>query len=161
MRNRSHGSHLRDHRRAYGRHRARHPAGEIDLAVEAELAAVLDSLPDQGAVILDMSAVTFMDLTGLRFLLDLRRLTARHGSTLVATGWHRQPLRLLAACGVGACEPAAPSDGAAGAGGGPWHGGARPTGRPGSRRRYLGAPRPPEPFAGPEWEVGRGNRMIW
>ncbi|GHB51174.1 hypothetical protein GCM10010347_21150 [Streptomyces cirratus] len=137
------------------------PAGEIDLAVEAELAAVLDSLPDQGAVILDMSAVTFMDLTGLRFLLDLRRLTARHGSTLVATGWHRQPLRLLAACGVGACEPAAPSDGAA-----------VPAVAPGTEvrgpldarvavARYLGAPRPPEPFAGPEWEVGRGNRMIW
>ncbi|MEV6686565.1 STAS domain-containing protein [Streptomyces sp. NPDC051130] len=122
------------------------PAGEIDLAAEAELEAVLDSVPDRGAVVLDMSAVTFMDLTGLYFLLDLRRVADRRGSTLTATGWRRQPLRLLA-CTVGAGGSAYGSAEATA----PVARAAEVRGQLDARAalaRYLGAPRTPEPSPG-------------
>ncbi|MGW7103429.1 STAS domain-containing protein [Streptomyces sp. NPDC054838] len=78
------------------------PVGEIDHTAQADLEAVLATLPGGAAVVLDMSRVSFMDLTGLQFLLDLRRLARASGAPILIAGWQRQPRRLLdLAAGLG------------------------------------------------------------
>ncbi|MDJ0385610.1 STAS domain-containing protein [Streptomyces sp. G-G2] len=71
------------------------PAGEIDMDVEAELDFVRTLLPPRAAVVLDMSGVPFMDVTGLHFFLDLHRHAEHNGTSLRSLGWQRQPVRLL------------------------------------------------------------------
>ena len=42
--------------------------GELDLATADELAWAIEALPPEGDVVLDVSALQFMDVTGLRAL---------------------------------------------------------------------------------------------
>lgn len=118
------------------------PVGEIDIAAKADLDAVLASLPDGCAVVVDMSAVSFMELTGLRFLLDLHRLAARHGSVLVTAGWRGQPVRLLTRVAEvrGSAAPLVASAGEV----------RRRLGARAVLARFLAAPAPLSPPAPPE-----------
>jgi anti-anti-sigma factor len=51
------------------------PVGELDLATVPDLARVVDELRDVGfdAFKVDLQGLTFMDSTGLRYLLELSR----------------------------------------------------------------------------------------
>lgn len=58
-------------------------AGEIDANTATELAARLDPLPGSGDLHLDMSAVEFMDSSGLRVLIDAHQRAEQEGRRLV------------------------------------------------------------------------------
>jgi anti-anti-sigma factor len=58
-------------------------AGELDLASAPELARSLYPLARPGAVVtLDLQNLAFMDLAGVRALLDARRVASAAGSSL-------------------------------------------------------------------------------
>ncbi|MFG3350226.1 STAS domain-containing protein [Streptomyces sp. NPDC048018] len=78
-------------------------SGEIDLSSRDALDAATRVTPPAGAALcLDMSAVTFMDSSGLNFLLILHRRLAEHGSPLVLTGIQQEPMRVLTLTGADA-----------------------------------------------------------
>ncbi|MFB7868026.1 STAS domain-containing protein [Streptomyces sp. NPDC056069] len=78
-------------------------AGELDLTSCPTLEEVTrQALSDGAPLRLDMSGVTFMDSSGLNFLLRLRRRLAEGGSRLVLTGLREAPMRLLTLTGADA-----------------------------------------------------------
>ncbi|MFB7864796.1 STAS domain-containing protein [Streptomyces sp. NPDC056069] len=87
-------------------------AGELDLTSCPTLEEVTrQALSDSAPLRLDMSGVTFMDSSGLKFLLVLRRRLAEGGSRLVLTGLREAPMRLLTLTGADAILlPADPED---------------------------------------------------
>ncbi|MEV7728866.1 STAS domain-containing protein [Streptomyces sp. NPDC087917] len=88
--------------------------GEIDLLVEADLSLLLRNLP-AGAAVVDMSQVSFMDLTGLHFIITLRERARRSGTGLLVIGLQSQPQRLLDLAGeVGALAAPASTSAAEG-----------------------------------------------
>jgi anti-sigma B factor antagonist len=58
-------------------------AGEIDAASSVALAAQLDRLPVGPRVVLDLAAVTFIDSSGLRVLIDAHRRAESEGRLVV------------------------------------------------------------------------------
>jgi anti-sigma B factor antagonist len=58
-------------------------AGEIDAASSVALAAELDPLPTGHRIVLDLAAVTFIDSSGLRVLIDAHRRAETEGRLLV------------------------------------------------------------------------------
>jgi anti-sigma B factor antagonist len=72
--------------------------GEVDLAARPELDAMLETLTDGAErVVVDLTAVTFMDSTGLHWLVRVHDAVARAGATLqvaVADGPVRDVLAL-------------------------------------------------------------------
>ena len=57
--------------------------GELDVASSPQLAAALNRLDrDSGAVLLDLSRLEFIDVTGLRVLLDAQERARRAGVAL-------------------------------------------------------------------------------
>ncbi|MDJ0386200.1 STAS domain-containing protein [Streptomyces sp. G-G2] len=66
-------------------------AGEMDADVTPDLDLILRALPAGTAVVLDMTAVTFMDIDGLRLVLSLRD----RPDGLLILGLGPQPRRLL------------------------------------------------------------------
>ncbi|MBT2446219.1 STAS domain-containing protein [Streptomyces sp. ISL-43] len=80
--------------------------GDVDSAVQSDLNLLVDSLPARAAVVLDMRGVSFMDLTGLHFVLTLRERSRKTRTALLVTGLRPQPQRLLYLAGeVGALNP--------------------------------------------------------
>ncbi|MET7756084.1 STAS domain-containing protein [Streptomyces sp. NPDC005389] len=76
-------------------------SGEMDLTSRTPLEAATRVTPPAGTPLcLDMSGVTFMDSSGLNFLLTLRRRLAADGSRLVLTGIRDEPMRVLALTGA-------------------------------------------------------------
>jgi anti-anti-sigma factor len=74
-------------------------AGELDVATVAAIRArlrELDGLP----VMLDLSGLTFMDSTGLAFLLEERARAQRQGMSLRVHGAGGQTLALLERTGL-------------------------------------------------------------
>jgi anti-sigma B factor antagonist len=55
--------------------------GEIDLSNAIELTRAVEDAAAQGAVILDLTSVTFIDSTGVRGLFKLRRQLAETGTS--------------------------------------------------------------------------------
>jgi anti-sigma B factor antagonist len=89
-----------------GRHRdtiVLAPAGELDLATAPLLADHLDVI-DPGVepveVVLDLSAITFLDSSGVALLVGISRRAARDGWGLTITGARPDALRVLALCGL-------------------------------------------------------------
>ncbi|MEV6548485.1 STAS domain-containing protein [Streptomyces sp. NPDC051597] len=77
--------------------------GEIDIATAAEVVPHLEAVtaPYEPKVVIDLSAVTFFDCSGLRLLSSARRrVRARHGSLTVVCA-HPFTLRILALSGLG------------------------------------------------------------
>lgn len=72
-------------------------AGDLDHEAGAVIARVrAAALADDVVVIAcDLHHVPFMDVSGLRCLLDLQELAREHGITVLAYNWRPQPLRLL------------------------------------------------------------------
>lgn len=64
-------------------------AGEIDAHSAPALAAALSDLPDTTQVVADFAAVTFMDSSGLRVLLDAAMQATGAGKTFAIA--HPQP----------------------------------------------------------------------
>lgn len=76
-------------------------AGEIDLTSRGTLEAATRTTPPDGLPLrLDMSGVTFMDSSGLNFLLTLRHRLTAAGSSLTLTGIREEPMRVLALTGA-------------------------------------------------------------
>jgi anti-sigma B factor antagonist len=85
-------------------------AGEVDLAAQPELDRLLSESDGarEGTVLLDLSRVTFLDSTGLHWLLRARDAIARSGGTLaIAVG--DGPVRsVLALSGIDRLLPLVP-----------------------------------------------------
>ncbi|MEN9507189.1 MAG: hypothetical protein RI958_3115 [Actinomycetota bacterium] len=57
--------------------------GEVDMAVGPELEALVMPLVRQRSVVIDLSAVSFLDSSGLRSLLRIAQIADEHGTDLV------------------------------------------------------------------------------
>jgi anti-anti-sigma factor len=77
--------------------------GAVDRRLEVQLAELLDSIRSSGIrhIVLEMATVTAMDATGLRFLLDVRRLADEREGTVRLADVPDEVLALVADAGVG------------------------------------------------------------
>jgi anti-anti-sigma factor len=73
-------------------------SGELDLATVSRLSAAVAEHDDAGLLVLDLTAVTFIDSTGLRVLIEADRSCARSGSRLVVLAGDGPVRRLLGLC---------------------------------------------------------------
>jgi anti-sigma B factor antagonist len=124
-------------------------SGELDLATVPQLSAAVAEHDDAGLLVLDLTAVTFIDSTGVRALIEADRSCARSGSRLAMLAGDGPVRRLLGLCKL---------DGPPGAG----HR-ASVRGRPARRRRHDNAanaqgPRRLVPCT--LWSSTRAERML-
>jgi anti-anti-sigma factor len=78
-------------------------AGELDVAAVPVLGAHLDALEADtagAAVVLDLSALTFLDSSGVALLIAVARRAEDEGWPLRIAGTPPQALRVLALCGL-------------------------------------------------------------
>ncbi|MFI6992505.1 STAS domain-containing protein [Nonomuraea wenchangensis] len=78
--------------------------GELDLLTRPRLSAACDDLLSRGVrrIVIDATDLSFSDCAGLSALLGVRREAWRRGGSLVLTGVHGMPARLLAITGAAA-----------------------------------------------------------
>lgn len=75
--------------------------GEVDATNHTKLAATLGEAQRLGApIIMDLSAMTFLDSSGLNVLLQAYNQAARDGRDLLLAALHPRPHRLLEIAGV-------------------------------------------------------------
>jgi anti-sigma B factor antagonist len=98
-------------------------SGELDLATVPRLSAAVAEHGDAKVLVLDMTATTFIDSTGVRALLQAHRRSARSGSRLVVVAGDGAVRRVLELCELDdrltivsdhpapAAEPSASTDG--------------------------------------------------
>ena len=80
--------------------------GELVLGCADTMARALAALPaDVGRVEVDMSDVSFMDTSGLRFLDVLSEYGRRRGVPVALTDWQDQPRRVLELMGLDGTDP--------------------------------------------------------
>ncbi len=76
-----------------------HVCGELDRATAPTLASCVNELLDTGSrcttLVIDLTAMTFLDLGGLNLLLDAHQQAAARGTTFGLAGCGRQVLRIL------------------------------------------------------------------
>ena len=95
------GGHLRTSVSRTGDRAVVRLVGELDVAAEPRLRARLRDLLEPGRpvpvrdVVIDASQLVFLDLAGLRVLLDARRQLTARGGSLVLQAPSRRVLRLL------------------------------------------------------------------
>jgi len=77
--------------------------GELDMASAPLLQSALESaeLDSKQLVVLDLSELEFIDSTGLRVILAMRKLCSERGQELAVTHGSQQVERLLSVTGVG------------------------------------------------------------
>jgi anti-sigma B factor antagonist len=73
-------------------------SGELDLATVPQLSATVAEHGDVSLVVLDLTAVTFIDSTGVRVLIEADRACARSGSRLAVLAGDGPARRLLGLC---------------------------------------------------------------
>ena len=73
-------------------------SGELDLATVTQLSTTVAEHGDAGLLVLDLNAVTFIDSTGVRVLIQADRACARSGSRLVVLAGDGPVRRLLDLC---------------------------------------------------------------
>jgi len=73
-------------------------SGELDLATVPRLSAAVAEHGDAKVLVLDMTATTFIDSTGVRALLQAHRRSARSGSRLVVVAGDGAVRRVLELC---------------------------------------------------------------
>jgi anti-sigma B factor antagonist len=73
-------------------------SGELDLATAQQLSAAVAEHDDAGLLVLDLNAVTFIDSTGVRVLIQADRACVRSGSRLVVVAGDGQVRRVLKLC---------------------------------------------------------------
>ncbi|MFD0354047.1 STAS domain-containing protein [Streptomyces sp. NPDC127110] len=84
-------------------------AGELDLATCPRVTRAIDGIPLAGRTLtLELSAVTFMDPTGLNMLLGLRERARAEGGTLDLAGVPEQAQNVLDLTGTGELFPLCP-----------------------------------------------------
>ena len=71
---------------------------ELDLATVPLLSAAVAEHDDAGLLVLDLTAVTFIDSTGVRVLIEADRSCARSGSCLVVLAGDGAVRRVLDLC---------------------------------------------------------------
>ncbi|MEV4287842.1 STAS domain-containing protein [Nonomuraea bangladeshensis] len=78
--------------------------GELDILTRPRLSAACDELLSRGVrrIVIDATGLSFSDCAGLSALLGVQRETWRRGGSLVLTGVHGMPARLLAITGAAA-----------------------------------------------------------
>jgi anti-anti-sigma factor len=78
------------------------PSGDLDFATAAEAHKRLLGLRLEpgGELVLDLRAVTFMDSTGIRLLLQANEYALRHGATLVLVRGPEPVMRVLRLVGL-------------------------------------------------------------
>jgi anti-anti-sigma factor len=72
--------------------------GELDLATAPQLSAAVAEHHDAGLLVLDLTAVTFIDSTGVRLLIQTDRRCARSGSRLMVLAGDGPVRRVLELC---------------------------------------------------------------
>lgn len=87
-------------------------SGEVDVAASPELRARVDAAA-AGPLVFDLSAVTFVDSSGLRELLRARMECDRRGGRLLLAGVPATVARLLELTGTATMFETAPALGAA------------------------------------------------
>jgi len=77
-------------------------SGEFDLSVETEMTATLESVVSTGRsiVVLDLRALTFIDSTGIRALIEAQRRCATAHCPLYLVSGPPEVRHVLALCGV-------------------------------------------------------------
>jgi anti-anti-sigma factor len=83
-------------------------AGEVDGSNASELGmAISDRLPSSATgLVLDLSAVTYLDSSGIHLLFDLgRRLAARRQAVRLVVGEDAPIRRVLELCDIGSVAP--------------------------------------------------------
>jgi anti-sigma B factor antagonist len=73
-------------------------SGELDLATVPQLSTILAEHGDAGLLVLDLNAVTFIDSTGVRVLIEADGACAGSGSRLVVLAGDGPVRRLLDLC---------------------------------------------------------------
>jgi anti-sigma B factor antagonist len=73
-------------------------SGELDLATAPRLSAAVAEHGDAKVLVLDMTATTFIDSTGVRALLQAHGRSARSGSRLVVVAGDGAVRRVLELC---------------------------------------------------------------
>jgi anti-sigma B factor antagonist len=73
-------------------------SGELDLATVPQLSAAVAEHSDASLLVLDLTAVTFIESTGVRVLIQADRACARSGSRLVVLAGDGPVRRLLGLC---------------------------------------------------------------
>jgi anti-sigma B factor antagonist len=73
-------------------------SGELDLATAPRLSAAVAEHGDARVLVLDMTATTFIDSTGVRALLQAHRRSAGSGSRLVVVAGDGTVRRVLELC---------------------------------------------------------------
>ena len=74
-------------------------SGELDLVGVDRLLGAAENVPAGAALTLDLSALSFMDSSGLKVLMNLDRRSKREGWSLAIINPRGQVLRLLELCG--------------------------------------------------------------
>ncbi|HBO54710.1 STAS domain-containing protein [Janibacter terrae] len=79
-----------------------HVSGEIDVTSAAVLRDALEALIADGRrrLTLDLSAVTFMDSTGLGIVVGRLKRLSRHGGTMTVAAAHPRVLRVFSITGL-------------------------------------------------------------
>jgi anti-sigma B factor antagonist len=75
-------------------------SGELDLAAAPELAAAVARHHDARLLVLDVTAVTFIDSSGVRALIEADRSRAGAGSRLAVLAGEGPVRRMLELCGL-------------------------------------------------------------
>ena len=75
-------------------------SGELDLATVPQLSATVAEHDDARLLVLDLTAVTFIDSTGVRVLIEADRACARSGSRLVVLAGDGPVRRVLDLCNL-------------------------------------------------------------
>ena len=78
-------------------------AGELDLAVTAELRSAADNaLAAEGVelIVLDLEGVTFIDSTGLGTLVEIRNAAMQRGAAMRLDGVQAAPARVIEIAGL-------------------------------------------------------------
>jgi anti-anti-sigma factor len=77
-------------------------SGEVDAHTAPQFARHFDSLPGgiEGALVIDMADVTFMDSSGLRVLIELNRRVSEAGRSLTVRAPSRPVARIIEISGL-------------------------------------------------------------
>jgi anti-anti-sigma factor len=70
-------------------------SGELDLSGTERVLSAGENVPEGGALTLDLSALSFMDSSGVKVLMNLDRRSKREGWSLAIENPRGQVLRLL------------------------------------------------------------------
>jgi anti-sigma B factor antagonist len=84
------------------------PHGELDLATQGELRAVLEEHAAHGGMTLDLAALRFMDTSGLRLVLETAEAARREGFAFTVLPGRESVQRLFEIAGVTDLVPFAP-----------------------------------------------------